>query len=324
VPPPEVVPFTDDDLDAAAALLAARHARHRAVEPLLSPRYAEPSAAREEVERLWRTDGASGAAAFRGGRLAGYLLGAPRTDPMWGDNVFVEAGGQAVDVAEDVRDLYGLASTRWVDEGRPRHSVVAPAHDAALLDAWWRLSFGQQHAYALQAVPASSPSRTGTDDGIEIRDPREEELEELIDLDLALPEHHGRAPVFGGLPGWSREESRNEWLKTFANDEEKVLIAAVGGRPVGCWALVPVERSSEHRGLLQPDDACHLGFAVTLPDARGRGIGLALMQASLAWAAEQGYAAMTTDWRITNLLASRFWPRRGFRTSFLRLYRAIP
>jgi hypothetical protein len=27
---------------------------------------------------------------------------------------------------------------------------------------------------------------------------------------------------------------------------------------------------------------------------------------------------------VTNLLASRFWPRRGFRTSFLRLYRSIP
>jgi hypothetical protein len=27
---------------------------------------------------------------------------------------------------------------------------------------------------------------------------------------------------------------------------------------------------------------------------------------------------------VTNLLASRFWPRRGFRTTFLRLYRSIP
>jgi hypothetical protein len=33
---------------------------------------------------------------------------------------------------------------------------------------------------------------------------------------------------------------------------------------------------------------------------------------------------MVTDWRVTNLLSSRFWPRRGFRLSFLRLYRSIP
>jgi hypothetical protein len=27
---------------------------------------------------------------------------------------------------------------------------------------------------------------------------------------------------------------------------------------------------------------------------------------------------------VTNLLASRFWPKRGFRPFFLRLYRSIP
>ena len=49
-----------------------------------------------------------------------------------------------------------------------------------------------------------------------------------------------------------------------------------------------------------------------------------MTEASLAWAAQAGYMSMGTDWRVTNLLASRFWPRRGFRTTFLRLYRHIP
>ena len=30
------------------------------------------------------------------------------------------------------------------------------------------------------------------------------------------------------------------------------------------------------------------------------------------------------DWRMVNLLSSRFWPRRGFRAQYLRLYRAVP
>jgi hypothetical protein len=33
---------------------------------------------------------------------------------------------------------------------------------------------------------------------------------------------------------------------------------------------------------------------------------------------------MTTDWRAVNLLSSRFWPRRGFRPQYLRLYRSVP
>jgi GNAT superfamily N-acetyltransferase len=57
---------------------------------------------------------------------------------------------------------------------------------------------------------------------------------------------------------------------------------------------------------------------------RGSGAGVALMNASFAWARQEGYATIVTDWRETNLLSSRFWPKRGFRRSFLRLYRSIP
>jgi ribosomal protein S18 acetylase RimI-like enzyme len=317
----EVAPFADEHLDAAAALLAARHARQREAEALLPERYEDPAAAREEVERVWRVEGASGAAGFRDGRLVGYLVGARREQSIWGENTWVEAPGHAVEEAEDLRDLYGLAAARWVDEGRPRHWALVPAHDAEVLDAWWRVSFGQQHAHGIQEV---GPVEVRLPDGFESREPRKEEIEELIDVDLALPQHQVRSPVFGGHGEVTREDSREEWLNTFAKGEEKILIGARDGRPVACWAFVPAEQSREHVGLTRPERAAFLGFASTLPEARGSGIGVALTQAGFAWAEEEGYATMLTDWRVTNLLASRFWPRRGFRTSFLRLYRAIP
>jgi hypothetical protein len=43
----------------------------------------------------------------------------------------------------------------------------------------------------------------------------------------------------------------------------------------------------------------------------------------LHWAHETGYPAVATDWRMTNLLSSRTWPRLGFRPTFYRLVRAI-
>ena len=79
-----------------------------------------------------------------------------------------------------------------------------------------------------------------------------------------------------------------------------------------------------HATLARPDGACFLAFAVTDPEARGLGAGTALTRAAFAWAHRAGYRSMVTDWRVTNLLSSRFWPRRGFRTTFLRLYRSIP
>lgn len=318
----EVTAFEDSHLDEAAVLLAARHARHRQDRPLLPARFQEPSAARAELEAAWSKEGASGSAAFRNGRMVGYLVGSPRPDTAWGDNVWVELPGHAVEEAEVVRDLYGAGAARWLEEGRPRHYSLVPAGDPALVESWSRLCFGQQHAHGVREVPPQS--EVVIPDGFEIRPPQAEEIESLIDLDLALPAHQRDSPVFSGVQMPTREDSRAEWISTFAGDDEKILIGAQNGRPVACWAVVPVERSSQHSGLARPDGAAFLGFAVTLPEARGSGVGVALTAAALAWAADEGYPTMVTDWRVTNLLSSRFWPRRGFGTTFLRLYRSIP
>jgi GNAT superfamily N-acetyltransferase len=317
----EIVPFSNEHLEAAASLLAKRHRRHRLVEPLLPARFEEGGAAGQELEAAWRRPDASGAAALRAGTLVGYLIGAPR-DPSWGANVWVELAGHAVDEAEVVRDLYATAASRWVDEGRTRHYAFVPASDEPLVTAWFRLGFGQQQAHGLREIP--NEVDVIPTEGIQIRGPDPAEIETLIDIELALPEHQRASPVFSGVSLATREESRAEWLSTLAGDEEQIFIGVYRGRPVACWALVPPERSPDHHGLLRPEGASYLGFASTLPEARGSGVGIALTNASLAWARQQGYASMVTDWRVTNLLSSRFWPHRGFRETFWRLYRSIP
>jgi ribosomal protein S18 acetylase RimI-like enzyme len=318
----ELVPFSDEHLDDAAHLLAARHARQRQAEPLLPERFEDPASAREELERAWRADGASGAAALRDGHVTGYLIAAPRDDDVWGENVWVEAAGHAVEEVEDVRDLYAAAATRWVDEGRARHYTLVPATDAALVDAWFRLGFGQQQAHGIREVPAQTEVRLPP--GLEIRRPTADEIEELLAVDLALPRHQRSSPVFSDRPLPTDDELRAEWLDTLAGDVEEVLVGYRNGRPLACWSTVAAEVSRHFRGLALPERACYLAFASTVPEARGSGIGVALTEASLALAAENGYAVMVTDWRVTNLLASRFWPKRGFRTFLLRLYRSIP
>jgi ribosomal protein S18 acetylase RimI-like enzyme len=318
----KVVPFSDQHLQDAGRLLAARHARQRKAEPLLSARFTEPAAAREELEAAWLAEGASGAAALRNGRLVGYLVAAPRDTAVWGENVWIEAAGHAVEIAEDVRDLYATAAARWFDEGRRRHYALVPSTDAEFVDAWFRLGFGQQQAHGIREV--SSTEDVHVPDGFEIREPREEDIEALLAIDIALPAHMRSSPVFseGSLP--AADALRQEWHSTLTGDDEKVLIGTLDGRPVACWSVCDAELSGHHRGLARPERACYLAFASTLPEARGSGIGVALTTASLAAAAAQGYSTMVTDWRVTNLAASRFWPKRGFRISFLRLYRSLP
>jgi len=295
-------PFSDGDLDAAAAFLAERQARHREAEPLLP---AEVDF-RAEVEALWRQPGASGAVSE-----SGFLIGAPRDDPVWGPNVWVELAGHAARQAETARDLYALASERWVGEGSTRHYVIIPAADAPLLDAWFRLGFGQQHAVALREVP----TEIAWPDGIRVARP--DDVDALAALAPLLADHQALAPVFGpGRTDWDEAEMRRKIVEDVAAGD--VLVAERNGSPVGCVYLAEAEA-----GLHRPRSA-FLAWAAIVPEARGSGLGLALTQASLAWARSRDYDVIATDWRVTNLLASRFWPARGFRTTFLRLYRSIP
>jgi ribosomal protein S18 acetylase RimI-like enzyme len=260
--------------------------------------------------------------ACRNGAVVGFLVGAPRDEESWGKNVWIELAGHAVERAEDVRDLYAAAAGRWVDEGRTRQYALVPATDSELVDAWFRLGFGQQQAHGAREVPAQTAVLVP--EGFEIGEPNQADIEALIDVDLALPSHQRRSPVFSGVDRSSREDSRAEWLSTMAGSDEEVLIGYHHGKPVACWAIVPIERSKHYSGLARAENACYLGFAVTLPEARGSGIGVALTEACFVRAREHGYETIVTDWRVTNLLASRFWPKRGFRTTFLRLYRSIP
>jgi GNAT superfamily N-acetyltransferase len=222
---------------------------------------------------------------------------------------------------ELARDLDGAAAGRWVDEGRSRHYVIVPAADTGLVDAWFNVGFGLQHVHAIRELDDGA---AGEHPGIQVGEAEDRDVDDLLELDPLLREHQALSPVFGNAPVQDPEEARAEILEDIASPEVGNLVAEVDDRVVGNFVVVPVERSSMHRGLSQPEGAALLGWAATRPEVRGTGAGLALTDASFRWARERGYEVMVTDWRATNLLSSRFWPRRGFHPTFLRLYRSIP
>src|SRR5262249_8351195 len=73
-----------------------------------------------------------------------------------------------------------------------------------------------------------------------------------------------------------------------------------------------------------PPNSIDLALAATSPEVQGSGVGSALTVHALQWAHDEGFAAITIDWRVVNLLASRFFGARGFRPTFSRLDRHIP
>jgi GNAT superfamily N-acetyltransferase len=303
----EIRPFADEHLDGAARLLAERHERHRTAEPLLP---AEVDFAAEiEKER----DELGGAVALQGGEVVGYLLGA-RHD-RGGPHVRSSIAGHAVRDPEVVRDLYALAAAGWVDAGLRYHFVFVPAIPE-LIDPWFRLAFGASAALAARET-APQPL---VDARVVIRESAPEDARTAARLDNLMIEAMLPSPSFSTIGLEDEEALAAEWAEVWDEPEKhRHFIAEREGRAVGHILLY--RRPPD---LRVPAESIDLSAASTAPEERGTGVGLALTHHVLGWAHENGVPVMTTDWRMTNLWASRFWPRRGFRPSFIRLERCIP
>ena len=154
---------------------------------------------------------------------------------------------------------------------------------------------------------------------VEIRRGTPDDFGEAARLERELSSAMQPAPSFSEIPLQSLEEIEAEWREDEDLDKYELFVAERDGRIVGQILLY-----RRPHDLRVPRRSIDLAQASTEPEARGTGVGRALTAHVIRWAHEHDYPVMTTDWRLTNLWASRFWPQRGFRVSFLRLYRSIP
>lgn len=318
----ELVPFTPELLADAGALLALRHAADRAVQPLLPARFEQPDQASEAVGAALQRPNASGVAAVMDSRLIGYLIGDMVFDSTWGRSAWVRPAGQAAAAGrsvEVIRDLYAALGRRWVAYGCHAHFALVPTTDAALLDAWFRMSFGveQMHALADLDRVASAPANPR----LTIRAVTPQDGPILASFADIIWRQQVDAPTWA----FTAPERADELPQLYANevnDEEGVSwIAFEGDRPLGFQSFYPYPEGVDT--LFAPPGCAELATAATLPEARGRGVGTALTQHGFDWARRAGYRVVETDWRSANLLSSRFWPTLGFQPVVYRLTRRI-
>ena len=320
--PDSIRPFEPSALDSAAHLLVDRHRRHRRVEPLLDPAYEDVGAARGEIEKLLGSDKAAGWVAIRDGALSAYLIGIAKSELMWGPNVWVEAAGHAATDPALVTDLYVVAAATWVAEGRANHHVLVPASDSGLVDAWFRLDFGQQHLHAVVEAPPPAFGVVPRSELV-VRAATLDDVPPLIELERVLPLHLAGSPVFSRLSVDPDDVIEAELRADLIDPTYQFYVAEHEGRVIGASIACSLEVSSGATGLNRPNDAGYLAYAAVLPEARGLGAGRALGDAVLAWSRDHGYRSIATDWRSTNIEADRAWRGMGFRPTFRRLHRLI-
>ena len=97
------------------------------------------------------------------------------------------------------------------------------------------------------------------------------------------------------------------------------LLARRADRDVG---LLTIEQTTPAPRLCTADFP-YIGPTATNPEARGSGVGRALVGASFTWARTHGHQTIAVDFDSANLLSRPFWIGNGFRPTGHRLRRIL-
>jgi ribosomal protein S18 acetylase RimI-like enzyme len=148
-----------------------------------------------------------------------------------------------------------------------------------------------------------------------------ERLDDLVPMWHALHAHHASlageiAPMRPVEDSWRRRRAQYEgWL---AGPDAVLLLAEEPSGPVA-YAMVVVGHgpSTWDAG----ERTAELETLAVLPEARGSGVGHALMEAAFAAAAARGADSMAVGVAHTNAGAIRFYEREGFSAFYVQLLR---
>lgn len=317
-----VMTLTDDHVPAAAELLAARQRMLRTARPELPAAFEQPDAHVDSLAAALAEPASHGVIALAThGRPGAFLLGAHRTPEIWGRAAWSPITGSAVDPTlgavgvELLRDCYAAWSRHFVERGIFRHYVHAPIDDAQATEAWANTGFGRMQAHAVRPVdgPRADPPA-----GVTIRAATPDDVGLIGPLMTLIPEQLLNSPAYAITLPEGYAAHREGWAEELANPEGPLLLAVEGERAL---ALAGFYEAS--KGPMAPDGAWELGVAMTLPEARGRGVMRALIDAGLAEVAQRGAAQCITDWRTASLAAARSWTALGWQPTHHRLHRHV-
>lgn len=319
-----LVLFNSDHLSQAGELLAERQRRDRETFPELPERFEDPQIAAQAITSALKPEFATGMAAVQENQLLGYMVGEMVVDAVWGRSSWIRTAGCALAPDQDlelVRDLYASIAAPWVEQGVFAHFALMPIADPNFLNAWYALSFGIEQVHALLDLEQLGDLSVQVPVGIDIRLGGADDQGRLGDIPHVIWRHQIQAPVWGMSLPEAVSEIDEGWEELLVDDEAKIWLAFEDGKTVGSQGYWPAEESDGN--LMIPPNCVHMTIGATLEEARGRGIGIALTRRGLAQSIADGFRYCEADWRSANLLASRFWPKQGFRPVVYRLVRRI-
>jgi len=306
----------------AAALVAREHAAARQVRPELPAGFGDATVCEAALRHLCGR-GHHGLVVTSGGRAVAVMTVTVRETPTVSRYARLPAEGFAV--APDLADPTPVLAAAFADLASPlvadgvlRYYLLHPALPR-LSAALSNLGFGRNGAYGVQSAAPRPRSPAVT-----VRVAGPEDLGTVARLAFVELQHRSAPPMFGPPQGRPLAELAAEHRALRDNGAVHLLAAlggaeaaalggadhaALGGDDVG---LLTIELTSPVPRLC-PDGQPYIGPTATVPAARGRGVGHALVDAALTWAHDHGYQWVSVDFETANPLSRPFWLNAGFR-----------
>ena len=303
-------------VERAGALVAREHATARQMRPELPAGFEDAGVCAAALQRLCNS-GHRGLVATGNGRTIAVMTAIVRQHPAGGRYARLAAEGFAVD--PDLADPTGVLAVAFGDLASPliadgvlRYYLVHAALPR-LPEALGNLGFGRNGAYGIQ--PAA-PRRCSS--AVAVRVAGIEDLDTVACLALVEIKHRSAPPMFAPRHDRPLADLIAEH-RALHESGAAHFVAAVDGRDVG---LLTVELTSPVPRLC-PAGQPYIGPTATLPGARGRGVGHALVDAALTWAYARGYQTISVDFDTANPLSRPFWLNAGFHPAGYGVLRLI-
>ena len=299
-----ITDFLPEYVDAAARLYSQNFKRLREYAPLLPDTLENPAAIADKLN--WLTTNAPGVAVWENGQLVGYL-GWFLVDQFRRTNrrgaYMAEWGHAAVESQKSriYRAMYRTAAEQMEAARAQVHAITLLANDAETEKVWYWSGFGLTVVDAIRPMqPFGAPKPTG----VTIRKANATDAPRLAQIDEEHCRHYTQPPTFMVLPPSDSAEQFADFLEQPGNS---VWIAEDRAQLAGFMRF----NAGDYDGveILNAPGMVGINAAYVRPEYRGRGIAPAILDAGLAYYAEQGVTRCTTNFESLNPEASALWMR---------------
>jgi ribosomal protein S18 acetylase RimI-like enzyme len=267
----------------------------------------------------FRNEKLMGIGAFIGDEMVGYLFATIESSTLNGSMAWVPYEGLAINKNESkdlVRLLYAKASEVWVNQGCLYHSLYIPLGQDNYYQALLHLGFHIEQVHAV--LPMNQYQHLDTKNPIAIRQANDNDRELLGKMSRIIIDDQIQSPVYLRITDAMIQKRKKAFETLVDEDDVIVLIAEKDNQGLGYFDFEYLSNA-----LMVPNKTIELCVAGVFEAFRGLGVGKALMNHSHELLKNKGFKYIKTDWKVSNISASNFWPKCGFKPMVYRMVRVI-